>query len=75
MTVGATAPTGTPLATPLIRAGSFFDKSRMTLQQWLMLLFYWTDDLPVCKAAKRAQVSEHSSIDVFEWLRGVCSQD
>ena len=57
-----------------IRVGSFFDKSRMTLQQWIMLLFFWADDTPVSKATKHAQVSEHTSIDVYEWLRGVCSQ-
>ena len=43
----------------------------MTLQQWLMLLLFWANDLPVSKAAKYTQVS---SVDVFECLRGVCSQ-
>ena len=60
--------------TKSIRNGSFFAKSRMTLQQWLVLLFYWVDDSPVIKAAKHAQVSEHTAIDVFGWLREVCSK-
>ena len=60
--------------TKSIRDGSFFAKSRMTLQEWLMLLFFWVDDTPVTKAAKHAQVSEHSAIDAYGWFRDVCSQ-
>ena len=60
--------------TKSIRDGSFFSKSRMTLQEWLILIFYWVDDSPVTKAAKHAEVSERTAIDAFQWLREVCSQ-
>ena len=46
----------------------------MSLQEWLILLFYWVDDALVTKVAKHAQVSEHTTIDVFGWLQDVCSQ-
>ena len=40
----------------------------MTLQEWLMLLFFWMDETLVTKAAKHAQVSEHSAIDAYGWF-------
>ena len=58
----------------LLREKSFLLKSRLTLQQWMPLLFFWTDEESVFKAAKHAKVSEVTSINVYQWLREVCSE-
>ncbi len=57
-----------------IREGSFFAKSHLTLQQWYMLLFFWADEEGVCKAMHHSKVSEVTAINVYQWLREVCSQ-
>ena len=45
----------------------------MTLSQWLILLYWWVKEYPVLKAAEEADVSDVSAIDVYQWLREVCS--
>ena len=57
-----------------IRDGSFFSKSHLTLQQWMMLMYFWVDDEPVTKASARAKTSDVTAINVYQWLREVCSQ-
>ena len=57
-----------------IRKGSFFDKSRLTLQKWLLLIYMWVRQYPVKDAHEEAEVGERTAIDVYQWLREVCSQ-
>ena len=52
-----------------IRDGSFFAKSRLTLQKWLVLMYFWAREYPVGDAAEEAQVQEK----VYQWLCEVCS--
>ena len=59
--------------TKSIRADSFFSKSKMSLPQWLILIYWWVKEYPVIKAAEEAGVCEASAIDVYQWLREVCS--
>ena len=56
-----------------IREGSFFSKSRLTLQKWLILMYMWAREYPVKDAAEEAEVQEKTAIDVYQWLREVCS--
>lgn len=56
-----------------IRGGSFFTKSHLTLQQWLMLMYFWVDEESVSKAAKHCKTSIVSAINVYQWLREICS--
>ena len=61
-----------------IRAGSFFSKSHLskshlTLQQWMMLIHYWSRQNSVCDAAESSGVGMNTAIDVYQWLREVCS--
>ena len=56
-----------------IREGSFFSKSHLTLRQWFLLLFFWMDEEGVTKAAKHSDVSLVTAINVYQWLREVCS--
>ena len=57
----------------VIRAGSFFSKSHLTLQQWMMLIHYWSRQNSVCDAAESSGVGKNTAIDVYQWLREVCS--
>ena len=56
------------------RSKSFFDKSRLTLQQWLILLYWWAREYPVTDAQEEARVSKKMAIDAYQWLREICSQ-
>ena len=56
-----------------IREGSFFHKSHTTLQQWLLLIYLWARQYPVSDVAEEAGVDRSTAIDIFQWLREVCS--
>ena len=56
------------------RSKSFFDKSRLTLQQWLILPYWWAREYPVTDAREEARVSKKMAIDAYQWLREICSQ-
>ena len=49
--------------------------SKVTLQKWLVLLYWWVREYPVSDAAEEAQVGRDTAINVYEWLREVCSTD
>ena len=57
-----------------IRKGSFFEKSRLTLQKLVLLMYMWVRQYPVTDACEEAEVTEHTAIDMYQWLREVCSQ-
>lgn len=52
---------------------SFFAKSRLPVQKWLILLYWWARQYPVSDAWQEAQVSERTAIQVYQWFRDVCS--
>ena len=56
-----------------IRDGSFFSKSKLSLQKWLILIFWWSQDYPVTDAKTTAEVDIGTAVDVYRWLREVCS--
>ena len=56
-----------------IREGSFFSKSHLTLQKWLVLIYFWVREYPVTDATEEAEVHKGTAIDVYQWLREVCS--
>ena len=43
-----------------IRNGSFFSKSKITLQKWLLLMHWWSRQYSIKDAAEEAGVSELS---------------
>ena len=57
-----------------IRQNSFFTKSRLPLQKWVFLIYFWVRQYPVTDAHEEAEVGEHTAIDIYQWLREVCSQ-
>ena len=56
-----------------IRDGSFFSKSRLTLQKWVILMYWWARNYPMTDAAHEAEVTEASACAVYQWLREVCA--
>ena len=59
--------------TKSLRAGSFFSKSKLTLQQWLVLLYWWVREYPLTDAAEEARIGRDTAIDAYQWFREVCS--
>ena len=59
--------------TKSIPYNSFFTKSRLSLQQWMILIVWWEKEYPVLKAAKEADTSDNTACQVYQWLREVCS--
>ena len=57
----------------MVRDGSFFSRSKLTLQKWLILLYWWVRKYPVTDAAEEAKVEHNTAIAVYQWLREVCS--
>ena len=56
-----------------VREGSFFAKSKLPLQKWLMLHHFWARQNPVSDTAECAKVAPNSAVYVYQWLREVCS--
>ena len=36
-------------------------------------LLWWAKEYPVTAFAEEAEISEHTAVDVYQWLREVCS--
>ena len=53
---------------------AFFAMSKVTLQKWLILIFWWKQQYPVTNATRIAEVDEGTAIDVYRWLREICSR-
>ena len=51
-----------------IREGSFFSKSKLSLQKWVFLLVLWYKD-----AIDDAEIDTCTGVDLHQWLREVCS--
>ena len=56
-----------------IRDGSFFSKSRLSLQKWFLMLWFWAREYPITEAAGEAEIGRPVAIDIYQWLREVCS--
>ena len=56
-----------------VREGSFFKDSRLSLKQWLMIMYWWARQYPVTDAAEEAHVNSGAAVDAYQWLREVCS--
>ena len=56
-----------------IRKGSFFEKSKLTIQKWLLLIHWWYRQYPVTHAAEEVGVSEATAVQVYQWMRDACS--
>ena len=56
-----------------LRDRSFFEKSKLTLQKWLVLMHWWSREYPVTDAAEEAKVTEATAIQAYQYFRDICS--
>lgn len=56
-----------------IRHGSFFERSKLSLQQWIVVIHWWIREYPVTRAAEEAKVTEMTAIQCYQYLRDICS--
>ena len=56
-----------------LEQGVFFSKSKLTLQKWLPLLYWWVREYPVSAAAEEAEVERDTAVYVYQWLREICT--
>ena len=56
-----------------LRSGSFFAKSRLPLQKWLLLTYLWVREYPIRDAQEEAEVAHDTAVCIYRWLREVCS--
>ena len=56
-----------------LRAGSFFEKSKIPLRTWILLILLWAYQLLVCTVAQLVVLNKETAINGFQWLREVCS--
>ena len=56
-----------------IRAGSFFERSRITLDKWLYVTYLWSQGTKVNSVERQVQIDEKTIIQMFQYLRDVCS--
>ena len=56
-----------------IREGSFFVKSKLTLQKWLILMYWWVREYAVGDASEEAKVTANSAVQVYQCMRDNCS--
>jgi len=61
------------LTTRSIRAGSFFEKSRVPLAKWLYFLYLWCQDTMVKKAAETTGISKRTTLQVYQYIRDICT--
>ena len=45
----------------------------MSLQKWLILLYWWVREYPVTDASEEAQVSKTTGVQAYQYFRDVCS--
>ena len=55
-----------------IRDKTFLEQTRICLQKWLILIYWWVREYSVTDAMEEAEVSKHVAIDVYQWLREIC---
>ena len=61
------------LTTRSIQGGSFFEKSKVPLAKWLYFLYLWCQDTMVKKAAETTGISEGTIIQVYQYIRDICT--
>ena len=49
-----------------LRSGTFFEKSSLSLRQWLVLFYWWVRQYPVTDAAEEAEVEKKSAVQAYQ---------
>ena len=56
-----------------MRDSSFFTELKITLQKWLILLYWWVREYPVSDAAEEAEVTRATGIQAYLYFTDVCT--
>ena len=54
--------------TKSIRTASFFSKSKLTLQKWMIAMLWWSREYPVTDMAMEADIKVDTACDIYQWL-------
>ena len=54
-----------------LRHGSFFAGSHLSLRQIILIVYYWARNTKLSETAHEVEVSEHSLVDWFNFIREV----
>ena len=57
-----------------VRHGSFFARSKLELEKLILMMYLWSRECPVGDAAEQAGISERVAIDIYQWLREICTE-
>ncbi len=49
-----------------IREGSFFSRSKLTLQKWLLMMHFWARECPVTDAMDQAEVDSRTAVAICD---------
>ena len=52
---------------------NFFHNSKVSLQIWLLIMWLWSRQWPVTKAAEECEIDESNAIDFYQFFRDICS--
>ena len=61
------------LTTKAIRAGSFFERSRLPLAKLVYLMYLWSGETTVKSAADTTGVSQKTIVQLYQYMWDVCS--
>ena len=56
-----------------LREGTFFENTKISLKQWIVLLYWWAGEYAVSDAAQEAEVDEKTAIQTYQYCRDICS--
>ena len=56
-----------------LRDGTFFTSSKLSLQKWLVLMYWWCRQYPVTDAAQEAKVTEATAVQIYQCFHDICS--
>ena len=66
-------PVGSCKKSVSLHAGTFFENTRISLQKLVLLMYWWVQQFPVTQAATESEVATGTAVDVYQWLREICS--
>ena len=56
-----------------VRCGSFFEKSKESLRDWLMIILEWSREIPATYTSDMVDITNKTACRMYQYLRDVCS--
>jgi hypothetical protein len=57
-----------------VKTGSIFEKTKVPLAKWLHVVVLWTIETSVTNTCALTNMSVHTVIDLFQFLRDICGE-